>query len=122
GATGSGRDTLSWSGDRAPFSAEGDPRKLFDSLFSGISTDTPDPALTRLRKKRQSVLDYVGTALERQAQRLGTDDRHKIELHLGAIRIIEKQLAGGTVTDSCEPPSVAGAEFDYNANQNFPAL
>src|SRR5688572_4903546 len=74
GNTGSGRDTLSWTGDRAPFSAEGDPRKLFDSLFSGYMGDTPDPALVRLRKKRQSVLDYVGTALERQATHLGTED------------------------------------------------
>ena len=85
GGAGSGRNTLSWTGERAPFSAEGDPRKLFDSLFAGYAGDMPDPALVRLRKKRQSVLDYVGTALERQALRLGTEDRHKVQLHLEAV-------------------------------------
>jgi hypothetical protein len=122
GATGSGRDTLSWSGDRAPYNAEGDPRQLFDTLFAGISGDTPDPALVRLRKKRQSVLDYVGTALERQTQKLGTEDRHKVQLHLDAVRNIEKQLAGGPVTASCQPPTVEAEGFDFNADANFPTL
>jgi Protein of unknown function (DUF1552) len=120
GSAGSGYGTLSWSGDRAPFSAEGDPRQLFDSLFAGLPTDMPDPELVRIRKKRLSVLDYVGTALERQAQRLGTEDRHKIELHLNAVRNIERQLEGGSVTAACEPPTVA--EMDYNAVENYPAL
>ena len=122
GGTGSGRDTLSWSGNRAPYSAEGDPRKLFDSLFGGAPTDTPDPALVRLRKKRQSVLDTVGTALERQATRLGSEDRQKIEQHLASIRNIERQLAGGSVTTNCQRPTLAAPSFNYTANQNLPEL
>lgn len=121
GGTGSGRNTLSWTGDRAPFSAEGDPRKLFDALFSGYMGDAPDPALVRLRKKRQSVLDYVGTALERQSLRLGTEDRHKVQLHLEAVRNIEKQLEGGQVTASCSPPTVAGG-VDFKLDANMPQL
>ena len=121
GGAGTGRNTLSWTGDRAPFSAEGDPRKLFDSLFAGYMGDKPDPALMRLRKKRQSVLDYVGGALERQAKNLGTEDRHKIELHLEAVRSIEKQLAGGTVTASCKPPTIDAA-VDFKLDDNLPKL
>ena len=121
GGTGSGRNTLSWTGDRAPFSAEGDPRKLFDSLFAGYTADKPDPVQVRLRKKRQSVLDYVGTALERQTKLLGTEDRQKVQLHLDAVRSIEKQLAGGTVTAGCKPPTVeAGVVF--NDDNNLPKL
>lgn len=121
GNTGSGRDTLSWTGDRAPFSAEGDPRKLFDSLFAGFSGDTPDPALVRLRKKRQSVLDYVGTSLERQSTRLGTEDRHKLQLHLEAVRNIERQLQGGPVSATCTPPNVDGA-VNFKLDENLPQL
>lgn len=121
GNTGSGRDTLSWTGDRAPFSAEGDPRKLFDSLFSGYMGDMPDPELVRLRKKRQSVLDYVGTALERQTQRLGSDDRHKVQLHLEAVRNIEKQLSAGPIGASCSPPTVDSG-IDFKRDENLPQL
>jgi len=122
GNTGSGRDTLSWSGDRAPYNAEGDPRKLFDTLFAGLTTDMPDPELVKLRKKRQSVLDYVGTALERQTTRLGTEDRHKVQLHLDAVRNIEKQLAGGPVSAACAPPTLEGDGFNFNADENLPTL
>lgn len=121
GGTGSGRNTLSWTGDRAPVSAEGDPRKLFDSLFAGYMGDKPDPAQVRLRKKRQSVLDYVGGALERQVKNLGTEDRHKVELHLEAVRSIEKQLGGGAVTATCKPPTVE-AGVDFKLDMNMPKL
>lgn len=121
GNTGSGRDTLSWTGDRAPFSAEGDPRKLFDSLFAGVAGDVPDPALVRLRKKRQSVLDYVGTALERQTARLGTEDRHKVQLHLDAVRNIERQLSAGPIAASCSPPALEEG-LDFRLDQNLPQL
>src|SRR5258708_15547779 len=67
GRDGTGYATLSWTGNKAPFSAESDPRKLFSTLFAGRTTTStgPDPALVKLQKTRQSVLDYVGTALER---------------------------------------------------------
>jgi len=121
GGTGSGRNTLSWTGDRAAFSAEGDPRKLFDALFAGYMGTQPDPAAVRLRKKRQSVLDYVGTALERQTKLLGREDRQKVQLHLDAVRSIEKQLQGGAVTASCTPPTLE-AGVNFNLDDNLPKL
>jgi hypothetical protein len=122
GRDGTGYATLSWTGNRAPFSAESDPRKLFATLFAGRSTGpTVDPALVRLLKKRQSVLDYVGKTLERQSERLGTDDQRKIQIHLEAVRSIERQLQGSSaVTTTCEPPTVAAT--DFKAMENFPAL
>jgi len=81
---------------------------------------TPDPAVVRLLKTRQSVLDYVGTSLERQSMRLGTEDRRKIQIHLDAVRNIERQLQGGAVTTGCKPPTLAATDFKLMAN--FPAL
>jgi Protein of unknown function (DUF1552) len=120
GRDGTGYATLSWTGNRAPVSAESDPRKLFSTLFSGQSGAKPDPTLVRLQQTRRSVLDYVGVALERQAKRLGTDDRRKVEIHLEAVRNIERQLQGATTTSACATPSLAAT--DYKAMQNFPAL
>jgi hypothetical protein len=122
GRDGTGYATLSWTGNKAPFSAESDPRRLFSTLFAGRTTTTgPDPAVVKLLKTRQSVLDYVGTSLERQGQRLGTDDRQKIQIHLDAVRNIERQLQGGAVTTGCQPPTVDGV-IDFKAMANFPAL
>jgi Protein of unknown function (DUF1552) len=121
GRDGTGYATLSWTGFKAPVSAESDPNKLFASLFAGRSTTQgTDPALVKLRKTRQSVLDYVGTALQRQATRLGTDDRLKIQIHLDALRNIERQIQGGPVTSGCMPPAVGA--IDYKPIESFPAL
>ena len=65
GRDGTGYATLSWTGNKAPFSAESDPRRLFNTLFAGRSTGAmPDPALVeidedaperpRLRRRRRS--------------------------------------------------------------------
>src|SRR5882757_605513 len=122
GRDGTGYATLSWTGNKAPVSAESDPRRLFSTLFSGLSTGTaPDPNLVKIQKTRQSVLDYVGAALERQSKRFGTEDRNKIQIHLDAVRSIERQLQGGTVTLGCKPPAVAAA-VDFKAMANMPAL
>jgi hypothetical protein len=122
GRDGTGYATLSWTGSKAPVSAESDPRRLFSTLFTGRTTGTgPDPTLVKIQKTRQSVLDYVGTALERQGKRLGVEDRNKIEIHLEAVRSIERQLQGGTVTLGCKPPTVAAA-VDFKAMANMPAL
>jgi hypothetical protein len=120
GRDGSGYATLSWTGSKAPFSAESDPRRLFTTLFTGRTTG-PDSALVKLQKTRQSVLDYVGKALERQSRRLGTDDRRKIEIHTEAVRNIERQIGGGTVSGTCKPPTV-NATIDFKAMANFPQL
>jgi hypothetical protein len=121
GRDGTGYATLSWTGDRAPFSAESDPRKLFTTLFAGRSSGAgPDPALIKLQKTRRSVLDYVGTALERQGRHFGTEDRRKIEIHLDAVRDIERQLQTPPATTTCAEPQLAAT--DFKAMENFPAL
>jgi hypothetical protein len=122
GRDGTGYATLSWTGNKAPVSAESDPRRLFTTLFAGRTTGSmPDPALVKLMKTRQSVLDYVGTALERQGRRFGTDDAAKIQIHLDSVRNIERQLGGGAIGMSCTPPTIAPAT-DFKPIENFPAL
>jgi hypothetical protein len=120
GRDGTGYATLSWTGNRAPFSAESDPKKLFSTLFSGRMAGGPDPALVKLQKARRSVLDYVGTALERQGRNFGTDDLRKIEIHLEAVRNIERQLEAPTPMGSCQTPQLPAA--DFKPIENFPTL
>jgi Protein of unknown function (DUF1552) len=125
GRDGTGYATLSWTGNKAPVSAESDPHKLFSTLFAGRMTGStgPDPAIVKLQKTRKSVLDYVGSSLERQAKRLGTEDRLKIQIHLDAVRSIERQLDGSTAPvagAACMPPTDGTTDFKPMAA--FPAL
>jgi hypothetical protein len=121
GRDGTGYATLSWTGNKAPFSAESDPNRLFGTLFAGGGSGaTPDPRVVRLRAKQKSVLDYVGTALERQAGRLGTDDRAKLQIHLDAVRSIERQLDATGAPNTCKPPALASV--DFKPIEHFPDL
>src|SRR5688572_20964556 len=115
------------SGERN--SSQTDPYRLLDTLFAGVPTTpgtTPpdDPtmptAADALRARRGSVLDFVGGELERFGSRFGTEDRAKVQLHLEAIRELERKLeaqSGGTagtgstgggvpVGASCAAPSL----------------
>jgi hypothetical protein len=123
GRDGTGFATLSWTGNKAPVSAESDPHRLLTTLFQGRSVGNagPDPALVKLQKTRQSVLDYVGVALNRQAKRLGTDDRQKIQLHMDAVRNIEKQMVVTPIGSACTQPTVP-TTVDFKPIENFPAL
>jgi hypothetical protein len=129
------------SGERN--SSQTDPYRLLGTLFAGVpsmpgTTPPSDPGTVTdadaLRARRGSVLDFVGGELERFGSRLGTDDRAKVELHLEAIRELERRLeaqAGGTggtgttgggvpVGTGCAAPSLPDKP-NFQDIQNYPA-
>jgi hypothetical protein len=81
---------------------EGDPKRLFDSLFA--SSAMPSADVEKLRLKRQSVLDTISAELQAFQARMGTEDRAKIDAHLASIRQLETQLSAGPV--ACTAPMV----------------
>lgn len=87
---------------------ETDPTRLFDRLFAGASMPAPQIDLTR--KKRQSVLDFVGRELDNFGKRLGTEDRSKIEAHHESLRDIEKRLSAPVAGAGCTKPALATAK------------
>jgi len=107
--------TVSHRGPNARNNAEYDPKALFNRLFttgtmSMPGTNQPDAA-TKLATVKRSVLDAViadGNSLE---QRLGTNDKQRIEQHLDAIRAIEQRLqttppdGGSTTPAECSSPA-----------------
>lgn len=93
-----------YKGKDQPVLPEQDPWKTFGQIFAGTpapaATSTTTPAataasqasVTKMMAQRKSILDYVGTDLEKFAARLGTDDKALIGGHLQAIRALEKEL------------------------------
>src|SRR5207244_2123771 len=73
-----------------PLPPEEDPARVYANVFAELHTDPA--ALARLRLRRQSMLDTVGTAYARLLPRLGAADRARLDQHLTAVRELEQRL------------------------------
>jgi hypothetical protein len=98
GGTGSNR--CFWSGAKQAITPEADPYKLYNMLFAGKMTGggvgMPDANADKVRAQRKSLLDYVGTSLDKFAMQLGTEDRTVIRGHMDSIRTLEGELTAPT--------------------------
>lgn len=95
-------ESASWRGAAQRNTGEGDPKRLFDKLFASTMTSAED--LAKLRARRKSVLDYVGRELTDFAQRMGSEDKAKIDAHFESIRQLEVQLDVGAA--NCGKPTI----------------
>jgi Protein of unknown function (DUF1552) len=86
-----------YTGPGQAINPELNPFKTYQNIFAGLAPakegDAPDPAVVRLFKRRQSVLDYVGGSLTRFKERVAAEDGKIIEGHLTAIRALESELS-----------------------------
>lgn len=93
---------------------EDDIHAVFTSLFGGAGDEGGglDELIAKTRAERRSILDYVGRDLERFSERLGTQSRQKVEVHLASIRTLEQRLddVGGAAG---EPPNIDPAIDPY---------
>ncbi|WP_438022713.1 DUF1552 domain-containing protein [Sorangium sp. So ce233] len=110
--------STSWAGRNRKNNAETDPYRLFNRLFGGQSL--PSAQIEKLRKRRKSVLDLVGTDLERFGGRLGTEDRLKVQAHLDSIRALELDLQAAASQGVCVPPAVGEGGINYDNIDDYP--
>jgi hypothetical protein len=104
GTTGSIR--CFWKGEGQPINPEINPSKTYADLFAGRASPPPttmpgtpmstgpDPAVAKMLAQKKSILDYVGTSLEKFAVRVGNSDKKIIQGHLSSIRDLENEIAG----------------------------
>ncbi|MBK6687984.1 MAG: DUF1552 domain-containing protein [Deltaproteobacteria bacterium] len=93
------------------------PQVLYDTLFSGFTPPstgggggptTPPPLSLALRKKK-SVLDLILGDAQRLEQKLGGEDRARLEQHFTEIRALEQRLIPVTQGGTNPPPPPNGA-------------
>jgi len=74
------------------------PSSAYSTVFSGISGGGGEPdAVSELRlARRQSILDTVTDQLDTLSGKLGSEERHKLELHADSIRELEQRLTLGS--------------------------
>ena len=95
-------ESTSFRGAGQRNTGEGDPKRLFDKLFA--SATMPMEQVEKLRARRKSVLDFVSQELTGFSQRMGSEDKAKIDAHLESIRQLEVQLGAGSA--ACDEPMV----------------
>jgi hypothetical protein len=108
------------------------PFKTYQQLFAGLPASTdgmPDPAVQRLFKRRQSVLDFVGDSLTRFKNRVASEDGKIIDGHLQSVRSLEAELTAiasgkGPKVSVAKPVEMSDEDIlaGPNANKAFPDI
>lgn len=133
--------STTWKSAGTKNTAQTDPYKVFNSLFTGVPTTpgmmpepTPGtPTVDALKARRKSVLDFVGGELDQFANGLGSEDRAKVQSHIEAIAALEARLGGmsgggtggtggvGTpVGAGCAAPTLPSTKPNFNDVRNYP--
>jgi hypothetical protein len=82
-------DSISWASPSQPLPMIRDPRLVFDQLF-GVGA-TPGERKER-RAEDRSILDWLGTSVNRLKKDLGSADRARLDDYLQDVREIERRI------------------------------
>ena len=82
-------DSISWASPSQPLPMIRDPRLVFDQLF-GVGA-TPAERKER-RAEDRSILDWLGTSIDRFKKDLGAADRARLNDYLDDVREIERRI------------------------------
>ena len=110
---------ISWRTDRSPLAKEINPASVFDRLFGDKNGPQLDPrSLARRERDRKSVLDFVQQEAKILSNKLGVQDKRKLEEYMYAVRDIERRLASTDKLDENErdvpdAPRPVGVPADY---------
>lgn len=118
GGSGIGEYQALMAGPQDPVPLDGDPRQIFDQLFSDLDEDPAQQptAIQRLRARRGSVLDAVLDQFNGTVARASSADRQTLERHADKIRELEAQLGNeGEAGEACGVPTLdLPADYDPN--------
>lgn len=86
------------------------PSQLYDMVFASLVMGEEPEALAkaeRLRRRGQSVIDFLDAELATLKPRLHPREQRKIDAHLTSVRDVERQLASFTASGpKCVQPDV----------------
>jgi hypothetical protein len=104
--------TFADDGKASPVPPRIDPDEIFNALFGSL--DPNDAGAANAFARKRSILDFLDRRYVTMSQRMGTEDRAKLEEHLTRIREMEQSLESLQNTESvCEAPELVDTS-DYN--------
>ena len=112
------QNNLSWSSPTTPLPSEAHPRLVFERLFGegGTSLERAE-----LLKSRASLLDSFNEDISKLKQKVGANDKNRVDQYLETIREIERQIQRTEASDTeefvadIESPIGVPAEFGDHA-------
>jgi hypothetical protein len=95
-----------------------DPADVFKTLFGTVE---PGTDMTVANARDRSILDHVAGRYTKLGQRLGAQDKAKLDEHLTKLRELEQSIGKGDLTGvECKPPTLIDTT-GYNATTGLAA-
>lgn len=106
---------ISYRGANQPNTAVDDPFQMYTRIFENANLS--DDELARMLAERQSVLDFIKDDVARLSSRVSSEDRARLEAHLGGIRSIEQRLQNSA--SACVPITMP-ERYNHREMARFP--
>jgi len=100
--------SLAWSKDGIQIPAERSTQQIFNILF-GVEKDGKE-AIRRRLNRRGSILDLVAADAKRVNDKLGSEDRSKLDEYLTAVRQVEERTRRADEWLNVPKPAVPAAD------------
>ena len=100
--------SLAWSKDGIQIPAERNTQQIFNMLF-GVERDSKETVRRRL-SRRGSILDIVADDAKRMNNKLGSEDRSKLDEYLTAVRQVEERTRRADEWLNVAKPAVPASE------------
>jgi hypothetical protein len=100
--------SLAWSKDGIQIPAERNTQQIFNMLF-GVEKDGKE-ILRRRLNRRGSILDLVAEDAKRVNDKLGSEDRSKLDEYLTAVRQVEERTRRADAWLDVPKPAVPAAD------------
>jgi hypothetical protein len=102
---------ISWRSPTTPMAKEVNPRLVFDRLFASRNRTGSAADQQRRDFYRKSIIDFVLEDAQQLRNKLGMNDRRKVDEYLTGVRELEIRIAQAESTSSPSPsPAAAGME------------
>lgn len=93
---------ISWRTDTSPLAKEINPAAVFERLFGSENEAENRRSLEKRDSDRKSILDFAMGDAKSLNQKLGADDRRKLDEYLYAVRDIERRLSDSEKLEQSE--------------------